>query len=152
MFSTHSQPDPKAAVIGAVGGVASLGSIKLLSATAASNTQPVGRVVCYSDWRSGVVTGIAVNDDPTTCGSGDTETPVNLSAQSYISDVDVALVKGTKLIGRLTFTVKNAAGQPTRYVSCGRVPVDDPALRSRITLAGDADLGARLLPALSIAP
>lgn len=116
------QPDPKAAVIGAVGGVASLGSIKLLSATAASNTQPVGRVVCYSDWRSGVVTGVAVNDDPTTCGSGDTETPVLLAAQDYISDVDVALVKGTKLIGRLTFTVKNAAGQPTRYVSCGRVP------------------------------
>lgn len=37
-------------------------------------------------------------------------------------------------------------------LSCGRVSVDDPEVLSRLTLSGDADLGARLLPALSIAP
>lgn len=137
----HTQPDPKAAVVGAVGGVAALAEIKLLSASQTA-AQPVGRLVCFSDWRSGVVVGLSINGAPTTCGTGDVETPVNLGAQDYVSDVDVALVKGTKLVGRLTFTIKNAAGQPTRYVSCGRVP--DSALGKALakTTAGVRGKGA----------
>jgi len=34
----------------------------------------------------------------------------------------------------------------------GRVAVDDPALRERLSLTGDPDLAEALLPALSIAP
>ncbi|MHB1067973.1 MAG: maleylpyruvate isomerase family mycothiol-dependent enzyme [Candidatus Nanopelagicales bacterium] len=37
-------------------------------------------------------------------------------------------------------------------LACGRVDPADPALRSRITLTGDADLAAALLPAMSVTP
>lgn len=37
-------------------------------------------------------------------------------------------------------------------LGCGRIDVDDPALRSRITLEGDPGLAAALLPALAITP
>jgi len=37
-------------------------------------------------------------------------------------------------------------------LACGRVATDDPGLRSRLALRGDAALGEALLPALSITP
>lgn len=37
-------------------------------------------------------------------------------------------------------------------LAAGRIPPDDPALRSRLSLGGDPTLGALLLPALSITP
>jgi uncharacterized protein (TIGR03083 family) len=37
-------------------------------------------------------------------------------------------------------------------LACGRVDPADPALRSRVTVTGDADLAAALLPAMSITP
>ena len=37
-------------------------------------------------------------------------------------------------------------------LSCGRIDPDEPALRERITVSGDASLGEALVRALSIAP
>lgn len=37
-------------------------------------------------------------------------------------------------------------------LACGRIDVDDPGLRARISLVGDPDLAASLLPALAITP
>ena len=37
-------------------------------------------------------------------------------------------------------------------LSCGRVTPDDPWLADKVEVTGDADLGARLLPALAITP
>ena len=37
-------------------------------------------------------------------------------------------------------------------LSCGRIDPDDPALRARVTVTGDAELGEALLRGLSIAP
>ena len=160
---TPPQPDPKAAILGAAKGAAALVAIKLVSASRTSNAQPVGRVVCYNDWRSGVVTGFVVNNAPVTCSAADTETPVNLGAQDYISDVDVALVKATTLVGRVTFTIKNAAGLPTRFMSCGRVPESllDKALakttagvRAKVATGRLAGIKAGCLPTgpLTVAP
>ena len=37
-------------------------------------------------------------------------------------------------------------------LSCGRVDVDDPDVRSRLTLTGDPELGSALLRAMAITP
>lgn len=71
-------------------------------------------------------------------------------------DVAVEAVAGGKGIDsepRSDATVWLTASWPDLMrLACGRVAADDPGLRTRLVLRGDAALGEALLPALSITP
>ncbi len=81
---------------------------------------------------------------------------IEITDASLPRDVAVEAVtdgKGVDAPPRPDATVWLTASWPDiMRLACGRIATDDPDLRARILLRGDAALGAALLPALSITP
>lgn len=100
-----------------------LESAKAPIGVANATAQPPAQILCFYDSRSGVVTGLSV-DQAQICLVGDGVVPVRLKSSQVIVDVGVAPVKNAQLIGRLTFWIadtSNTTAAPTP-IYCGRVP------------------------------
>jgi uncharacterized protein (TIGR03083 family) len=91
--------------------------------------------------------------DPTS--AGDT-VHVEITGPDLVADLYVEIAqdgRGQACAALASPTVHLTASWPDfMRLECGRVGIDDPALRSRIRLAGDPGLGAALLAGLAITP
>ena len=74
------------------------------------------------DDATGLVAGLQLGAAPALCSSAGTPHAISVAADSYVSDVKVAVDPKTGLVGQMLFMVKsNSSLLPTNVVSCGKV-------------------------------